>query len=103
MWNQFPIRAYNGAEMQARDCIEGRDYIMQDDSQDIAKVWVMTIEAAEITGYTLQYMTKLSQRLAKLPEHERKIKIRKLANRYQMWLPDLMAHMKERGPYKKQE
>lgn len=73
----------------------------RDEANSVPQIWVMTVEAAEMTGYSMGYMTKLAQKLVKQPEHERKIKIRKLANRYLLWLPDLMEYIKERGPYTK--
>ena len=61
------------------------------------EIWVMTTEGAEVTGYNGQYLKKLAQKMAKLPEDERDIKIRKRVGRYELWLPDLLRYIDEIG------
>jgi hypothetical protein len=61
------------------------------------EIWVLTTEGAEVTGYNGQYLKKLAQRMSKLPEDERDIKIRKRVGRYELWLPDLLRYIDEIG------
>ena len=67
------------------------------------EIWVMTREGAELTGYSPEYMEQLARKNAKLPEDERLIKVRKRANRYELWLPDLLRYIEKdgRGPQDK--
>jgi len=64
------------------------------------EIWVITPEGAELTGYSREYLEKLSRKQLRLSEDERLIKIRKRANRYELWLPDLLHYLEEigRGP-----
>jgi len=64
------------------------------------QIWVITPEGAELTGYSREYLEKLSRKQLRLSEDERQIKIRKRANRYELWLPDLLHYLEEigRGP-----
>jgi hypothetical protein len=64
------------------------------------QIWVITPEGAELTGYSREYLEKLSRKQLRLSEDERLIKIRKRANRYELWLPDLLHYLEEigRGP-----
>ena len=67
------------------------------------EIWVMTKEAAEITGYNHEYMEILGKKNFRLPEDERLIKIRKRSGRfYELWLPDLLRYIDEigYGPHK---
>ena len=59
--------------------------------------WVSTSEGAEITGYYQPYVQKLARDNWNLPEGERPIKVRKRKRGYDIWLPDLMQHMRESG------
>ena len=62
------------------------------------EIWVMTSEGAKLTGYNLEYLKKLAQKVSKLPEDERPIKIRKRAQHYhEFWLPDLLRYIDEIG------
>lgn len=62
------------------------------------EIWVMTKEAAEITGYNHEYMEILSKKNFRLPDDERQIKIRKRSGRfYELWLPDLLHYIDEIG------
>jgi hypothetical protein len=54
------------------------------------QIWVTVKEAAELTGYSPGWMTKWVRDMFALPENERTIQVRQEANRYQLWLPDLM-------------
>jgi hypothetical protein len=61
------------------------------------EIWVSTGEGAEITGYHQAYLQQLSRKMWKRPEHERLIKVRNRANRYELWLPDLVKYINEYG------
>jgi hypothetical protein len=62
------------------------------------QVWVTTNEAEELTGYNRQYLKKLANKNANLPEDERLIKVRKRSGLfYELWLPDLLRYIKEIG------
>jgi hypothetical protein len=61
------------------------------------EIWVSTSEGAEITGYYQPYVQKLARENWKLPEAERLIQVRKRKRGYDLWLPDLMQHMRESG------
>ena len=63
----------------------------------IEQIWVNVSEGAEATGYSREYVTKLAMRMQALPENERKIRLRKRAYRYELWLPDLIAYTKNSG------
>ena len=64
------------------------------------EIWVITPEGAELTGYSREYLEKLARKHLRLSEDERLIKVRKRANRYELWLPDLLRYINEigRGP-----
>ncbi len=62
------------------------------------EIWVMTGEGAEATGYNNQYIIKLAQKIWRLPEEERPIKLRKRRGQfYELWLPDLLRYKNEIG------
>jgi hypothetical protein len=67
------------------------------------EIWVTTTEAAEITGYSREYLEKLANKTRKMPENERAIRLRLRSNRYDIWLPDLIKYLEEYAfkPYKK--
>ena len=67
------------------------------------EIWVITPEGAELTGYSREYLEKLARKHSRLSEDERLIKVRKRANRYELWLPDLLRYIEEdgRGPQNK--
>jgi hypothetical protein len=68
--------------------------LIQDaDLSSVEEIWVTAGEAVEATGYSSQYMTRLAMKMQKKPENEREIQLRKRSNRYEMWLPDLLAYM----------
>ncbi len=67
------------------------------DQANVEEIWVNVAESAEATGYSREYVTKLAMHMAKFPEEERKIKLRKRANRYELWLPDLMNYVENVG------
>ena len=69
----------------------------------VEAVWVNATEAAEITGYSPLYVTRLARRIYKKPEAEREIQIMKRSNRYDLWLPDLIAYIEGvgHGPQRK--
>src|SRR5262245_17189770 len=61
------------------------------------EIWVNAGEGAEATGYSREYVTKLAMRMAAMPEDERKIRLKKRANRYELWLPDLLNYVENIG------
>ncbi len=63
----------------------------------IEEIWVNTSEATELTGYFHTHVRKLARDNWALPEEQRAIRIRRRAGRYDIWLPDLVKYMKERG------
>lgn len=66
------------------------------------ETWVNVAEATEITGYNFHSIRRMVQTIASQPEDEREIKLRKRANRWELWLPDLMKYIVKpgRGPRK---
>jgi hypothetical protein len=73
------------------------------DLSDIEETWVSSTEAAEMTGYNRQYLSKLAMEMSGKPEKEREIRIKKRPAGTEMWLPDLMAYRYRvgRGPKKR--
>jgi hypothetical protein len=67
------------------------------------EIWVTTTEGMEITGYNREYVWRLAKTNWELPENERRIKTRRRSLGYEVWLPDLIAHISQQGhgPYKK--
>ncbi len=61
------------------------------------ETWVTTTEGSEITGYNRDYLKKLARTMWRQPEDERLIKVRNRSNRYELWLPDLVAYMHDHG------
>jgi len=59
------------------------------------EIWVMTTEAAELTGYSLGYLELMARNNLKLPEDQRLFKVRMRAKRYEIWLPDLLRYAKD--------
>ena len=69
------------------------------------EIWVNVTEAAEMTGYTRDYIKKLIMRIWKLPEDQRAVQVRKRSSGFDIWLPDLIAYLREfgHGPYGKRK
>lgn len=61
------------------------------------ETWVNTVEGAEITGYHPDHVRELARNNWKLPEDKRHIRVRKRANRYDIWLPDLIQYLNNQG------
>lgn len=78
---------------------------MDELSNLIEEVWVLSREAAEIFGYSQDSMNKLLHRNARKPEDQREIRVRKRMNIWEMWLPDLYNYMgkSHRGPQPKRK
>lgn len=72
-------------------------------NDEVEEIWVDSPEAAAITGYSAFHLRKIVRENFSLPEQERLIKIRKRSRGYDMWLPDLIKYISERGhgPYQK--
>ncbi len=71
---------------------------------DVEPIWVMTREAAEITGYSYPYIQELVNKIRQLPENERPIRLRTRVSRFnELWLPDLIAYVENigHGPHTK--
>jgi hypothetical protein len=66
------------------------------------EIWVNTSEAAEATGYNLNYISQIGAKMWNTPEGEREIRVKRRAGRYEFWLPDLLLHKHKggRGPRK---
>lgn len=64
------------------------------------EIWVMTIEGAELTGYSREYLEQLARKNIKMSEDERLIRVRLRTRRYEIWLPDLLRYIEDigRGP-----
>ena len=75
--------------------VKNEFYIMN--INDHQEIWVLTSEAAEITGYNLNYIQKLARKMWLQDEQERLIKLRKRGGQYELWLPDLFHYIKEHG------
>jgi hypothetical protein len=71
--------------------------------KQLEEIWVDLYEAAERTGYSIDGMRKVAQRMSRQPENEREIKMRKRTSRWEMWLPDLLTYIERpfRGARKK--
>ena len=69
------------------------------------EIWVNVTEAAEMTGYHRDYIKKLAMKIWKLPENERSVQMRKRSSGFDIWLPDLVAYLRENGhgPYGKRK
>lgn len=67
------------------------------DLTETQETWVLTSEAADITGYNVNYLQKLARKLWLQNEAERLIRLRKRGGQYELWLPDLLHYMKEHG------
>ncbi len=67
------------------------------DLTETQDIWVLTSEGAEITGYNIEHVRKLARDNWNLPEDERVIRVRSRANRYDLWLPDLLKYVEAKG------
>ncbi len=69
------------------------------------EIWVNVTEAAEIMNYNRDHMRKLATRLWKVPENQRPVRLRKRSSGYDIWLPDLIAYLREfgHGPQRKRK
>jgi len=66
-------------------------------NETVEEIWVLTSEAAEITGYNVNYLQKLARKLWLQDEAERLIRLRKRGGQYEIWLPDLLNYIEEHG------
>ena len=64
---------------------------------DNQEIWVMTAEGAEITGYSAEYLQQMARKNFLKPEEDRQIRVRKRSKFYELWLPDILKHIEERG------
>jgi hypothetical protein len=63
----------------------------------VEETWVNTTEGAELTGYHPDHVRELARINWNKPEQERLIKVRRRSNRYDIWLPDLVAYIDAHG------
>jgi hypothetical protein len=76
----------------------GNPFANSDSShQLVEEIWVNTTEGANITGYNVDYLRQLAQKMWQQPEGERAIKMLNRSRRYEMWLPDLIAYIEGLG------
>lgn len=68
-----------------------------DDELVVEEIWVNVEEASQATGYSRQYITRLAMKMQKKSEEEREIQLKKRSNRYELWLPDLIAYKRKVG------
>ena len=75
------------------------------DLSSVEQIWVNTTEGAEATGYQRGYLSMVALRMSQKPENEREIRIKRRANGYEMWLPDLVIYTNKigRGPQGKRK
>lgn len=72
---------------------------MADDEVNLAEeTWVNTAEGAQITGYDPDSLRKLASNMAKKPEEERTIKVRRRTSGWEIWLPDLVLYVEQPRP-----
>jgi hypothetical protein len=66
----------------------------------VEEIWVNVAEATELTGYSFDTIRMMVYRMSLKPEAEREMHLRKRANRWEMWLPDLISYLDKpgRGP-----
>jgi hypothetical protein len=67
------------------------DVMMTD--KTVEQIWVTAKEGADITSYTPTRFGQLMKEILLQPESERPIQLRYEANRYQIWLPDLIEYV----------
>jgi hypothetical protein len=69
-----------------------------DEVKQVEEIWVNTAEGAQVTGYDPDSLRKLASNMAKKPEEERTIKVRRRTSGWEMWLPDLVHYVKQPRP-----
>jgi hypothetical protein len=62
------------------------------------EIWVSVAQATQITGYNLDHIRRLARESWRLPEDQRRIRVRKDDHAYAIWLPDLANYIERRIP-----
>jgi hypothetical protein len=62
------------------------------------EIWVNVARATQITGYNLDHVRRLARENWRLPENQRRIRVRKDDHAYEIWLPDLIDYIERRTP-----
>jgi hypothetical protein len=58
----------------------------------VEEIWVNVAQATKITGYNLDHVRRLARDNWRLPEDQRRIRVRKDGHAYAIWLPDLISY-----------
>jgi hypothetical protein len=58
----------------------------------VEEIWVSAAEGAEITGYNHDHVRRLARENWRLPEDQRRIRVRMEGQAYAIWLPDLINY-----------
>jgi hypothetical protein len=59
------------------------------------QIWVSVREATKITGYNHDHVRRLARENWRLPEDQRRIRVRMDGQAYVIWLPDLISYFGE--------
>lgn len=62
------------------------------------EVWVTIPEAVLLFGYDRTTLSRLARDMAKKPEDQREIRIRRRLKLWELWLPDLFIWVVKYGP-----
>jgi hypothetical protein len=57
--------------------------------------WVSVAEATQITGYNHDHVRRLARENWRLPQDQRRIRVRMEGQAYAIWLPDLVSYFGE--------
>jgi hypothetical protein len=66
------------------------------DEMTAEEIWVTTIEAAQFLGYHTEHIRRIVNKITKLQEDSREVKVRRRSFGYEIWLPDLLDYLKKR-------
>jgi hypothetical protein len=70
-----------------------RDTFGSEDCSFLAEeIWVSVAEGAQKTGYNLDHVRRLARENWRLPEDQRRIRVRMEGQAYAIWLPDLISY-----------
>jgi hypothetical protein len=70
---------------------------MYEEDELTGQIWVNTVEAVQLTGYSYVHIQKLARDNWNLPKEERLIRVRRRSGRYDLWLPDLYNYIEKHG------
>jgi hypothetical protein len=57
------------------------------------EIWVSVAQATQMTGYNHDHVRRLARENWRLPEDQRRIRVRMEGQAYAIWLPDLMSYL----------